>query len=175
VPVPLKEKPKTKLVTNSSITVTWNPITGISSGLQAYYGYMVKYRLHGTTGTFRVSGTIDFTDNLTAVVRGLRFDSIYDIRIVPFRRYRGSRTYGQTYPILSAKTRCAGMFGCFIYAFIHLNMIEFIINSNSTIIIIIISNNNNNSSSSSSSSTTNILFNIASRIAIQVIRIATQP
>ena len=98
------DKPDIEDISGSSVTLRWPKAKNISSGLETHYYYIVWLQGDGETQT---SGSA----RLESRVTGLRFNTLYSVKVVPYRQHYELHESGTGTPAIWFKTcsngRCA--------------------------------------------------------------------
>ena len=99
-------------VSSSTVMLSWPSLdSAIPSNLSSYYGYLVRYRLPGSSD-WNISEVIPASGqqhNYSYSLGGLQFNQNYQLQVVGFRQMAGGeRQQGQLSKSIPAKTACVG-------------------------------------------------------------------
>ena len=97
-----------KSKTSNSLTVVWQHIHGVETGLEQFYGYSIQYKEHVGTAGYTEALNTAYSSKPSAVIANLAYHTVYDIKLVPYRTNHSEKDYGTPYPVLEAKTNCVG-------------------------------------------------------------------
>ncbi len=99
-------------VSSSTVMLSWPSLDSvIPSNLISHYGYLVRYRLSGSSD-WNISEAIPASGqqyNYSYSLGGLQFNQNYQLQVVGFRQMAGGeRQQGQLSKSITAKTACVG-------------------------------------------------------------------
>ena len=94
-------------VTSSSITIDWQHISGISHKLSDSYGYLIQYKDHLFAVNYTDAGTANYSTDPYWKFENLAINTIYLVKITPFRKCDSLKDFGRPYNVLKVNTQCA--------------------------------------------------------------------
>lgn len=94
--------------TRNSILIEWQRIHGIPEHLEEFYGYLIEYKESPNETNYTVSGVVPFESDPHWNIENLRSDTVYDVKITPFRKYDDLKESADPYETLRAKTDAIG-------------------------------------------------------------------
>ncbi len=106
-------------LTSDSVQLSWPSLSHtIDNEILGYYGYLVTYKQIGET-EWNVSALIPLEDAAGQTYRytlsGLRYNTMYQVRVSPYRTNGGIRETLNPTPTVELKTACVGK-GLFLKA-----------------------------------------------------------
>ena len=95
---------------SDSIQIAWQSLDqNISSGILDHYGYIVQYRQLGEVSWIAQDVPAEGNSNEYAYhIDGRQGNSVYEVRVSPYRQIGGRREMGQPTDILYVVTACTG-------------------------------------------------------------------
>ncbi len=82
---------------------------GIKRDLLNYYGYSIQYRVPGVRSwKSRDVEARGGTDDYTYRIDGVQYNTVYEVRVSPYRQIGDRRETGNATQILKVKTACRG-------------------------------------------------------------------
>ena len=82
----------------------------IPKGLQDYYGYQIRYKQAKMELHYNISGELSYGSHPQWNIENLEYDTVYDIKLVPYRRYDKKLEFGTPYDTVRVKTDSFGKF-----------------------------------------------------------------
>ncbi|KAK2139540.1 hypothetical protein LSH36_1729g00000 [Paralvinella palmiformis] len=93
--------------TSDSIEIGWQHIKGISVNLRRFYGYLIQYRIDLDDTNYRDVGIVSYDSNPYWKIENLQINTIYYIKVTPYRKVGDLRETGKAYATLKVQTDCS--------------------------------------------------------------------
>ena len=94
--------------TSDSIEIGWEHINGISVNLRRFYGYLIQYSIDLDRTNYRDVAIVSYDSDPYWKIENLQINTIYYIKITPYRKFDDLRETGKAYATLEVKTDCSG-------------------------------------------------------------------
>ena len=97
-------------ITSSNATVSWPRATNVSAGFKDHYYYLLWLQAEGkremnVTRVEQGAGE----QRMEAQITGLTYNTMYSLRVEPYRELNGEREGGASTGVVTFKTKCIGI------------------------------------------------------------------
>ncbi|KAK2139295.1 hypothetical protein LSH36_1879g00026, partial [Paralvinella palmiformis] len=93
--------------TSDSIEIGWEHINGISENLRGFYGYLIQYSIDLDYTNYRDVGIVSYDSDPYWKIENLQINTIYYIKVTPYRKFGDRNETGKAYDTLEVKTDCS--------------------------------------------------------------------
>jgi len=94
--------------TSDSIEIGWEHINGISENVRGFYGYLIQYSIDLDYTNYRDVGIVSYDSDPYWKIENLQINTIYHIKVTPYRKFGDRNETGKAYATLEVKTDCSG-------------------------------------------------------------------
>ncbi|KAK2139907.1 hypothetical protein LSH36_1562g00058 [Paralvinella palmiformis] len=93
--------------TGDIIEIGWEHINGIAVNLRRFYGYIIQYSIDLDDANYRDVGIVSYDSDPYWKIENLQINTIYYIKVTPYRKVGDLRETGKAYDTLKVKTDCS--------------------------------------------------------------------
>lgn len=90
----------------NAVIVKWKHISNITSEMEQHYGYSLQYKIHDSNESFTEATTLNLTRTYAELIPNLKYNTVYDIRVILFKSHGKLTHYSTEYEMVSVKTGC---------------------------------------------------------------------
>ena len=94
--------------TSDSIEIGWEHINGISVNLRGFYGYLIQYSIDPDGTNYTDVAIVSYDSDPYWKIENLKINTIYYIKVTPYRKFGDNKETGKAYDTLEVKTDCSG-------------------------------------------------------------------